>query len=204
MIYCCCYLILSNIFILFLDARAVFLVIYFINIVLNLAFMLFLNDLEFFGILLVIVYIGAILVLFLFVIMMLNVSKSDLGSSLYNYLVFGVLYLFLLIVLVSHSLEGGWVDNILLLYYFFNSVYINFFDALNNVFSGEVLGLLMFTYYSPTFIIITTILFISMFGSIALAYVKPLYLYKEVQTFKSRERPLDFSISLERFERCIY
>ena len=84
-----------------------FLVIYFINIVLNLAFMLILNDLEFFGILLVIVYIGAILVLFLFVIMMLNVSKSDLGVSLYNYLVFGVLYIFLLVFLVYHSVEEG-------------------------------------------------------------------------------------------------
>lgn len=166
--------------------------------------MLILNDLEFFGILLVIVYIGAILVLFLFVIMMLNVSKSDLGVSLYNYLVFGVLYIFLLVFLVYHSVEEGWVDSILLLYYFFNGVYVNFFDAINYTFSGELLGLVIFTYYLPTFIIITTILFVSMFGSIALAYVKPLYLYKDVQTFKARERPLDFSISLERFERCIY
>jgi NADH-quinone oxidoreductase subunit J len=77
MIYYCSYLILLSILILFLDTRAVFLVIYFINIVLNLAFMLVLNDLEFFGILLVIVYVGAILVLFLFVVMMLNVSKTE-------------------------------------------------------------------------------------------------------------------------------
>jgi NADH-quinone oxidoreductase subunit J len=81
MIYYCSYLILLSILILFLDTRAVFLVIYFINIVLNLAFMLVLNDLEFFGILLVIVYVGAILVLFLFVVMMLNVSKTEVWST---------------------------------------------------------------------------------------------------------------------------
>jgi NADH-quinone oxidoreductase subunit J len=81
MIYYCSYLILLSILSLFLDTRAVFLVIYFINIVLNLAFMLVLNDLEFFGILLVIVYVGAILVLFLFVVMMLNVSKTEVWST---------------------------------------------------------------------------------------------------------------------------
>jgi NADH-quinone oxidoreductase subunit J len=203
MIYCCSYLILLNTFILFLDARAVFLVIYFINIVLNLAFMLILNDLEFFGILLIIVYVGAILVLFLFVIMMLNVQKSELKNILYNYLVFGLSYSFMLVGLILHY-RGASEEDFLLVYYFFNSISINFSYALNSTFTGEILGLLVFTYYVPTFIVVTMILFISMFGSISLAYVKPLYLYKEVQSFKSRERPLDFSILLRKFTKCIY
>jgi NADH-quinone oxidoreductase subunit J len=166
--------------------------------------MLVLNDLEFFGILLVIVYVGAILVLFLFVVMMLNVSKTEVWSTWYNYLLFGLLYIFILAFLILHSQQSKLDEKGLLVYYFFNIMFINFFYELSGIFTSEILGLLMFTYYCPTFIIVTTILFISMFGSIALVYVKPLYLCKGVKSFKAMEKPIDFSISLEQFIKCIY
>ena len=44
---------------------------------------------EFLAMILLIVYVGAVAVLFLFVVMMLNVNYSDLKSGFLNYLPFG-------------------------------------------------------------------------------------------------------------------
>jgi NADH-quinone oxidoreductase subunit J len=96
------YLIVLSLFILFLDFNPVFSVIYFINIVLNLSFILFLNNLEFFGILLIIVYIGAILVSFLFVIMMLQIQKVEEKKHFFYYLIFIALSSLIFIIFNLH------------------------------------------------------------------------------------------------------
>ena len=49
---------------------------------------LILHKLEFFGLLYIIVYVGAIAVLFLFVIMMLKFKKKDLKSQFKGYIIF--------------------------------------------------------------------------------------------------------------------
>jgi NADH:ubiquinone oxidoreductase subunit 6 (subunit J) len=179
---------------------SVFSVIYFINIVLNLSFLLFLNNLEFFGILLIIVYIGAILVLFLFVIMMLNIVKiEEINYFSFRFILFFLIYIFNILFWIIHIQQT--TEEITI-----NSIFINFFYELNSLFTVEILGLLLFTYYLFLFIIITLILFVSMFGSIALVYTKSTGLYKEIKSFKALERPINSSIWIVTIsnKRCIY
>ena len=201
MVFICIYLIFLTIFILFLGGTSsVFSVIYFINIVLNLSFLLFLNNLEFFGILLIIVYIGAILVLFLFVIMMLNIVKiEEINYFSFRFILFFLIYIFNIVFWIIHIQQTA--EEITL-----NSIFINFFYELNSLFTVEILGLLLFTYYLFLFIIITLILFVSMFGSIALVYTKSTGLYKEIKSFKALERPINSSIWIVTTpsKRCIY
>jgi hypothetical protein len=62
----------------------------------------------------------------------------------------------------------------------------------------------MYTYYFYLFFIITLILFISMFGAIALAYVRPLSLYKEIKSFRSLEKIIDLCFFVIKNKKCIY
>lgn len=161
---------LLNIFVLFSEARVVFCVIYFIIFILLMALILFISNLEFFGILLILVYIGAIIVLFIFVILMLNVYKEilfNVYSSFFKFIYFSLVLLNFIFMYTFIYINYSFINISL-----FNILYIDFFFSLNSLSSFEVLGLVLYTYYIFLLVIVTLILFISMFGSIALVYIE--------------------------------
>ncbi len=75
-------------------------VLFLILVFLNAAGLLILIGLEFFAMIFLVVYIGAIAVLFLFVVMMLNIKLAEINDKKYRYLPIGGLLGILLIVLV--------------------------------------------------------------------------------------------------------
>ncbi|MEM7060289.1 MAG: NADH-quinone oxidoreductase subunit J [Pseudomonadota bacterium] len=70
--------------------------------------MMVLMGAEFVAMLLVIVYVGAVMVLFLFVVMMLDVDFAELKRGLANYLPFGALIGLILVVEMS-LVFGHWI-----------------------------------------------------------------------------------------------
>ena len=109
------------------------------------------------------VYIGAIAVLFLFVIMMLNVKIIQLRFLYLHYLSIGVIVIsfFLIEIFLSFIFEMNFnIYN----YYF----YINWVDFLN--FKGNLflLGSIIFNYYFFIFLLLGLVLFIAMVSSIVL------------------------------------
>lgn len=72
--------------------------------------LLLLNDVEFLGMIFLIIYVGAIAVLFLFVIMMLNIRVLELSEDLFKYLpvllVFGFFFLYQGFKLYSKSSDN--------------------------------------------------------------------------------------------------
>lgn len=75
-------------------------VLFLILVFLNAAGLLILIGLEFFAMVFLVVYIGAIAVLFLFVVMMLNIKLAEINDKKYRYLPIGGLLGILLIVLI--------------------------------------------------------------------------------------------------------
>ncbi|MBI4194690.1 MAG: NADH-quinone oxidoreductase subunit J [Betaproteobacteria bacterium] len=63
---------------------------------------------EFLAIVLVLVYVGAVMVLFLFVIMMLDINMARLREGFWNYLPLGVLVALLLVAEMAIVLGGGY------------------------------------------------------------------------------------------------
>jgi NADH-quinone oxidoreductase subunit J len=63
-------------------ANAVYSVLFLIIVFCNVASLLLLSGVEFLAFILLIVYVGAIAVLFLFVVMMLNIKTSSFRSSI--------------------------------------------------------------------------------------------------------------------------
>ena len=115
---------------------------------------------EFLALLLMIVYVGALAVLFLFVVMMLNISFAGLRSGVAQYLPFGVLiglviFAELMLAFVPWDFKEQAIENI--------SAPINTSDT-----NAVALGKIVYTDYFLLFQCAGIILLISMIGSIVL------------------------------------
>ena len=136
--------------------------------------LLFFLCMEYFALLFLIVYVGAIVVLFLFIIMMLEikmVSSSERFSDLFSFK--NIILLFLVFEVLFFANENIWditplVENLNL---WNNNIietnlYTDYSKLLNNVGQLRALGGLLFTQYALAIILISILLFISMFGAI--------------------------------------
>lgn len=153
----------------------------------NAASLLVLLGSEFLAMLFIIVYVGAVAVLFLFVIMMLNIKVTSLTVSIYRYLpisfIFGSIFLLEFLVLSYIDLSSIDTNNIYLL----DSNFINEWTASVTPKSNiVVLGQLLYTYYFYLFIVSGIILLVSMIGAISLTLhrrndVKKQLIYKQIE-----------------------
>ena len=153
----------------------------------NAASLLVILGAEFLAMLFIIVYVGAVAVLFLFVIMMLNVKVTNLTSSIYRYLpislIFGLIFFFEFLMLLYTDLVSINTNGLYLLENnFINPWFLSLIPASNI----SVLGELLYTYYSYLFILSGVILLVSMLGAISLTLhrrndVKKQLIYKQIK-----------------------
>ena len=146
---------------------------------------------EYLGMLTLIVYVGAVAVLFLFVVMMLNVNYSDLKSGFLNYLPFGGLIGIVLIIEIGLMI-GTWKYRDA----FIKTSEIKINSDLSNT---EAIGNVLYTEYLHYFQISGLILLVAMIGAILLTYRRKDNLKRQdITTQVSRER--SDSIQLENVE----
>jgi NADH-quinone oxidoreductase subunit J len=115
---------------------------------------------EFLAMILIVVYVGAVAVLFLFVIMMLDVDFTELREGFSQYLPFGLLIgaIFLAELLLA---VGGWVIN--------PAITKSITSAIpTNVSNTEALGLVLYTKYIHYFQLAGMVLLVAMIGAIVL------------------------------------
>jgi NADH-quinone oxidoreductase subunit J len=142
---------------------------------------------EFLAMLFIIVYVGAVAVLFLFVIMMLNIKISGLTTSIYRYLpiffVLGSIFVFEFLMLFYFDLVSLNLNNLDLFQTNFLNEWTSFLEPSNNI---DVLGQLLYTYYSYLFLLSGVILLVSMIGAISLTLhrrndTKRQLIYKQIK-----------------------
>jgi len=159
----------------------------------NAASLLILLGAEFLAMLFVIVYVGAVAVLFLFVIMMLNIKAANLSISMYRYLpislLFGSVFFSELFIMFYFDLASvnSYKLNSIIDFDFVNQNYLVLWQDSVYFFSNVVvLGQLLYTYFSYPFILSGVILLVSMIGAISLTLhrrndIKRQYIYKQIQ-----------------------
>jgi NADH-quinone oxidoreductase subunit J len=126
----------------------------------NAAGLFMLMGAEFLAMILIVVYVGAVAVLFLFVIMMLDVDFTELREGFIEYLPVGLLIgaVFLAELLL---VAGGWVIN--------PAVTKSITAAIPaNVSNTEALGLVLYTRYVHYFQLAGMVLLVAMIGAIVL------------------------------------
>ena len=117
---------------------------------------------EFLALMLIIVYVGAVAVLFLFVVMMIDVDFAELRAGFLNYLPVGGLIGLVLLVEILLAL-GGWVIEPGIV----GAIAQPIPDAAS-ITNTEALGLLLYTEYVYFFQAAGMVLLVAMIGAIVL------------------------------------
>nr|YP_009092477.1 NADH dehydrogenase subunit 6 [Cyanoptyche gloeocystis]AIM52063.1 NADH dehydrogenase subunit 6 [Cyanoptyche gloeocystis] len=151
-------------------------VFFLILVFFNSSGLLILLNSEFLAMIFLIVYIGAIAVLFLFVVMMLNIRVS-VTYNIKNYpkifIFILVAFLFTTIQYTSNIIPSISINDL----FSYNSIYINLLNSPENdkiafLTNSQVFGLYIYTTFVLFFLISGIILLIAMIGAITLTLVK--------------------------------
>ena len=157
------FLIISSSILVIFSNNAVHSVLFLIFTFFNSAILFLLMNAEFLAMTIVIVYVGAIAVLFLFVVMMLNISESEIKEGFLKYFPFGLI------------LIAIFITELFLIFNFDNfpvpenvKIDINEIDLIE-VSNTKLIGLFLYTDYFIIFQISGFILLLAMIGAIVLA-----------------------------------
>lgn len=115
---------------------------------------------EFLGLLLVLVYVGAVMVLFLFVVMMLDVKMEELRAGIKTYLPMGLIVGLIMVVEMSFVLSTSWGQV---------GPAADMGDDYNNT---RALGELMYTEYAYAVEVGAVLLLVGMIAAISLTLRK--------------------------------
>jgi len=158
-------IIISSILVIYTE-NTVYSVLYLVLVFFNAGMLFLLFNAEFLAFIVLIIYVGAIAVLFLFVVMMLNVKLLEVQSRFYQYLplasFLGVVLFIELFITTRSFLFPTTIP--------FNSlpVFVNWVDLLVTPSNVQLIGYIIFTFKYTTLLLSSLILLIAMLGSIVL------------------------------------
>lgn len=167
-------------------------VLFLICVFINAAGLLILLGLDFFALILLVVYVGAIAVLFLFVVMMLDIKIAEISEKRLRYLpvggLLGLLFFGEMICVVSTDLEPYTITN-LKTWSEFSPFYTVSWSSLGfYVTPLESVGRILYTYYFHLFLIASCVLLVAMIGAIVLTLHKGYNIHRQaVFTQNTRE-----------------
>lgn len=141
---------------------AIFLIMAFCNS----AFILFFFNVEFLSLIFIIIYVGAIAVLFLFVVMMLNIKITEqniLAYSITNKILFIFMLFYCLFLILSYAFDNTFSRDIALSIN--KDEIILFLDEIHNI---NIIGQVLFNYFNSCLLIAGMMLLISLMGAILL------------------------------------
>ena len=179
-------LIASALLVIF-SKNPVYSVIFLIYSFVNASAILLCYGLEFISFILIVVYVGAIAVLFLFVVMLLNIRLIEYNESLKKYLPISVLIGLIFMTQISSIFSSLFINN---LYENSESVDTNFVNVIHPVTNIQHIGQFLYTEYAIHFLLSSIVLLIAMIGAIFLTYrgisfSKKQEIYKQVSRAQS-------------------
>ena len=145
---------------------------------------------EFVAMLLVIVYVGAVAVLFLFVVMMLDVKILETSKDLFKYIPIGSIIggLFLIemsSIIYSHFKTNSYNSNSGKV---FMNDFLNYYDRIDVFSDIEALGQLLYTHYIVQFLVAGFILLLAVIGAVVLTMNNNMQNTKNQMFFKQISR----------------
>jgi len=131
------------------------------------SFLLFLLECELLALLFIIVYVGAIAVLFLFAIMMLESKISDLSKNVMKYapigFIFGIILLFPQLQEISNNFDKNIFYNS-----FYQNKFQNWYDLVDSTTDVEVYGQVLYSYFVLQLLVAGLILLLVLVGVVYL------------------------------------
>lgn len=149
---------------------------------------LFLLECEYMSLIFIIIYVGAIAVLFLFVIMMLDIKTVHLAKDSLKYLPFGsfigIVFLIeiLLVIPTAFEIINPYNNS------FLSNFYLDWFNKLDYFTEIASVGYLLYTDYIIQFLISGNILLLATVGPVTLVLIRSSNATKKQITFKQLSR----------------
>lgn len=167
-------------------------VLFLILVFCNVSGLLVLLGVEFFAMVFLVVYVGAIAVLFLFVVMMLNIKIAEMHENVIRYLpvggVVGLIFLLEIFLVVENDLIPVFQLTDSTAYSALNfELLANKLQSIPNI---EAIGQILYTHYFFFFIVASLILLVAMIGAIVLTMHKTTPV-KRQEVFK--QNAIDFA-----------
>jgi len=134
---------------------------------------LFFLECEFLALILIIIYVGAVAILLLFVLMMLETKLKNLSRDIVIYFPFGIFINAIFFMELANLISRSFSDNIYSNSFSFNS-YLNWYNKLDSLIDVEVYGHILYTQFVLQLLIVGLILFLALVGVIFLT-MKPIY-----------------------------
>nr|YP_010951031.1 NADH dehydrogenase subunit 6 [Lophophyton gallinae]WML69427.1 NADH dehydrogenase subunit 6 [Lophophyton gallinae] len=156
-------------------------VLFLIGLFSTISIYLILIGLTFIGLSYLLVYIGAVSILFLFILMLINIRISELVSTNNNYIPLAILSMITLVYILGQKIITNIIQYNILNYFSFSFFEKSFKESINysNSLSWDTnlidithisaIGNVMYSSYSLWLIIISLILLLAMVGSIVIS-----------------------------------
>jgi len=160
--YFMCALLLFSASMVIISKNPLHSVLFLVTSFLSSSILLFLFENEFLALFFLIIYLGAIAILFLFVVMMLDIKYRDLQTSKL-YLPVGVLIGFTLLAEIYGAFSKVFSKNTNMSSFEHNS-YLNWYDSLDSLADVYVFGQIFYTHYVLQILIAGLILYIAVIG----------------------------------------
>lgn len=180
-----CFLLIITALMVLLSKNSINSIFFLILCFLNSTNILIINNIEYLAILFIIIYVGAIAILFLFVIMLLNIKTINLQNN--NNILDNLLILFLIITLIIFqtfflNYDFNFISSLKLNEFYIDLTSIKFIDwslKYNNLNAFNILGDYLYNYYYLEIILASFLLFIPMIGAITINVKKQNNLKKQ-------------------------
>ena len=170
----------------------VFSLLFLISSFLISSFLLFILECEFLALLFIIIYVGAIAILFLFAVMMLDTKFTNLSRSTMKYVPMGFIFGLVFLVPLIYEILLFFESNLNLDYSFYYNTYNNWYDLIDSVSDIQVYGQVLYSYFVLQFLIAGLILLLVLFGIVYLTKNYNILKSNEQSTFKQLSRDSNF------------
>jgi len=165
-----CFLLIITALMVLLSKNSINSIFFLILCFINSTNLLIINNIEYLAILFIIIYVGAIAILFLFVIMLLNIKTINLKNN--NNFIDNLLILLLILFLISFQFfKFSFISSIKLTEFYLDLTSLKFIDwslKYNNLNAFNILGDYLYNFYYLEIILAGFLLFIPMIGAITI------------------------------------
>lgn len=159
-------LLLSSLFVI-TSQNAIFSVLFLVLSFLSASSLLFLLKCEFLSLIFILIYVGAIAILFLFVVMMLDLKTLNNKKDSIKYLPFGFIigtvFLTEILLVIKETFKVNPYKSDLLY-----NFYVNWYDKIDSVSEIQVLGQILYTQYVLQFLIAGNVLLLATVAAVVL------------------------------------
>lgn len=147
-------------------SHSVFSLLFLVLSFISSSFLLFMLECEFLALIFIVVYVGAIAVLFLFAVMMLDAKLQNLARNFFRYLPVGFFFALGFLVPVLYQISTGNVESSA---FVTQNSYINWYDLIDSTSDVDVYGQVLYSYFVLQFLVVGLILLVVLIGVVYLS-----------------------------------